>query len=90
MLNSFEEQPPCTPIEETISSSEQLPSKPTTSNIPPWIDEDHFIDILQESVVNFSKLLKLTAAPATKAGDNYASTILRVKADVELKGKINQ
>lgn len=57
--------------------------------IPQWINESHFVEILTQTVPQFSKIHSFNVKPAMGAGENYASLMLRVKIDVELKGEWN-
>lgn len=54
---------------------------------PEWVNETLFIDVVRADCENYQKILKFTVSPATAAGDNYSSLMLRIDIDVELKGK---
>ncbi|XP_073842682.1 uncharacterized protein [Musca autumnalis] len=53
--------------------------------IPPWIDAEHFEDVMKCDFPNLDKITNITAHSATKPGDNYASSLLRVKVEAVLK-----
>ncbi|XP_065366619.1 uncharacterized protein LOC135959585 [Calliphora vicina] len=53
-------------------------------DIPKWINEKYFENILKKDVANFKKILKFTTIPATPPGENYTSIMLRIKMDIEL------
>ncbi|XP_030240310.1 uncharacterized protein LOC108654367 isoform X2 [Drosophila navojoa] len=53
--------------------------------IPAWINEAQFVEILTQTVPQFSKIHSFNVKPAMGAGENYATLMLRVKIDVELK-----
>ncbi|ALC45502.1 CG6834, partial [Drosophila busckii] len=55
--------------------------------VPKWIDETHFVDILRESLPQFSKIQSFHIKPAMCAGENYATLMLRVSIDAELTDK---
>lgn len=56
-------------------------------DIPKWINEKYFENILKNDVANFKKILKFSTIPATPPGENYTSIMLRIKMDIELDGK---
>lgn len=59
-------------------------------NVPIWVNAENFEDILKENIKDFEKILKVNAESATKSGDNYASSLLRVKVDYETRDKSQQ
>lgn len=54
-------------------------------NIPAWVTEEYFENIVFEEIQNCSKILKFKAEPGSAAGDNYASVMVRVLIEVELE-----
>lgn len=61
-----------------------------TTSVPQWIDQSYFLEILKESVPNFSKIQQFDVRPALSAGENYGSLMLRVKICIELKGELSR
>lgn len=55
--------------------------------LPEWLKPGIFEPVLKETVKDFKAIRNFRALPGTKPGDNYASIMLRVELDVELKGK---
>ncbi|XP_017079844.2 uncharacterized protein LOC108113679 [Drosophila eugracilis] len=56
-----------------------------TSKIPDWVTADLFEDVLKASVEGYSKVKSFKADIGSAAGENYATIMLRVKIEVELK-----
>ncbi|XP_075148803.1 uncharacterized protein LOC142222514 [Haematobia irritans] len=71
-------------IATTVAPTTPSGEKMKEAHIPSWIDAKHFEDIVKSDVENFDKILSVNASSATKSGDNYASTLLRVKVEVSL------
>uniref|UniRef100_T1GKA5 Uncharacterized protein n=1 Tax=Megaselia scalaris TaxID=36166 RepID=T1GKA5_MEGSC len=57
----------------------------SVNEIPDWVTQEIFESICTKEVPNFSKITKFTAEPGIGAGENYASIILRVLIECELK-----
>ncbi|KAH8307822.1 hypothetical protein KR059_000317 [Drosophila kikkawai] len=55
------------------------------SKIPEWIKAELFEDVLKSSVEGYSKVSTFKAELGSAAGDNYATVMLRVHIEVELK-----
>ncbi|KAH8247188.1 hypothetical protein KR038_000001, partial [Drosophila bunnanda] len=55
--------------------------------IPEWVNADLFEDVLRSSVEGYSKVSSFKAEFGSGAGENYATIMLRVHIEVELKGK---
>lgn len=56
---------------------------------PQWVNEELFIDVVRADCENYQKIRKFNVSPATKAGDNYSSIMLKVDIEIELTGKFN-
>ena len=54
--------------------------------VPAYVTKESFEKILQENVNNFDKITNMKAYPAMAPGENYATLMLRVNIDVQLKG----
>ncbi|KAH8399662.1 hypothetical protein KR215_011410 [Drosophila sulfurigaster] len=55
------------------------------SKVPDWVQAEIFTDVLKESVEGFLKIKSFKAAGGSAAGENYATIMLRVNIEVELK-----
>ncbi|XP_017052310.1 uncharacterized protein LOC108095656 [Drosophila ficusphila] len=56
-----------------------------TGKIPDWVTADLFEDLLKANVEGFSKVKNFKADSGSAAGENYATIMLRVNIEVELK-----
>ncbi|XP_017052331.1 uncharacterized protein LOC108095674 [Drosophila ficusphila] len=56
-----------------------------SSQIPDWVTADLFEDLLKANVEGYSKVKNFKAVIGSAAGENYATVMLRVKVEVELK-----
>lgn len=54
--------------------------------LPEWLKPEIFEPVLKETVKDFKAIKNFRALPGTKPGDNYATVMLRVELDIELKG----
>lgn len=59
------------------------------SKVPKWVTQEYFENICSREIEDFSKISKFVAEPGSGAGENYASIILRVLIECELKGLFN-
>jgi len=66
----------------------QQPQPENTDQIPDWLSIDDFKDIILSAEPNFEKILSSTSKLATKPGDNFASKLLKVEIEAQLKGKL--
>lgn len=57
-------------------------------SVPKWIEAKLFENILQENVENYKNIIEFNVKPAMKAGENYATNMLKVEIVVELQGNI--
>ncbi|EDW14078.2 uncharacterized protein LOC6572510 [Drosophila mojavensis] len=71
--------------EESVTKPSAAPEIVNVVPIPQWINEAQFVEILTQTVPQFSKIHSFNIKPAMGAGENYATLMLRVKIDVELK-----
>ncbi|XP_020811422.1 uncharacterized protein LOC110186558 [Drosophila serrata] len=55
------------------------------NKIPEWINAELFEDVLKSSVEGYSKVSTFKAEMGSTAGENYATIMLRVHIEVELK-----
>lgn len=58
-------------------------------NLPNWLHGQLFEDILQKSLPNFESLKSFKAQAANGIGENYATQVVRLYFEVQLKGKRN-
>ncbi|XP_013107734.2 uncharacterized protein LOC106087289 [Stomoxys calcitrans] len=79
------------PSDNTTASTDKLsvpiPTQETVTdkfNYPNWVNESYFEDIIREEFGNYQRISKFIVGPATSAGDNYASIMLKIDIDVEL------
>ncbi|XP_034484890.1 uncharacterized protein LOC117789850 [Drosophila innubila] len=68
-----------------MSSKYNNDSAKSENCIPKWINEDYFHPIVQKDVQEFASIKKFTSVAATQPGDNFASVMVRVILDIELK-----
>lgn len=59
---------------------------PTKFSYPEWVNESYFENIVRAEFENYQQILKFDVSPATSAGDNYSSIMLKVDIDIELTG----
>lgn len=67
-------------------SSEQNMLPATTPSVPEWIQPSLFESVYKELDDDFQQITSFKAIPALSAGENYATLMLRLEADIELKG----
>lgn len=86
-------QPSTVPVDDAKSKIELSPppaAPPAVVNstpAPEWINEAQFVEILKQTVPQFSKIQSFSAKPALGAGENYATLMLRVSIQAELTGE---
>ncbi|XP_002097965.3 uncharacterized protein LOC6537409 [Drosophila yakuba] len=71
-----------------LQTSQQTPQQPQTENtdqILDWLNVSDFKDIIASTEPNFEKILSGTSKSATKPGDNFASKLLKVEIEAQLK-----
>ncbi|XP_070138160.1 uncharacterized protein [Drosophila bipectinata] len=56
-----------------------------TDKVPEWLSAEVFEDVLRKNVDGFVKVRSFKPEMGSGAGDNYATIMLRVKIEVELK-----
>uniref|UniRef100_A0A1I8NPT7 CHK kinase-like domain-containing protein n=1 Tax=Stomoxys calcitrans TaxID=35570 RepID=A0A1I8NPT7_STOCA len=54
-------------------------------NIPSWITEDYFRDIVAKDVPDMVAIKKFTPTAATRPGENFTSVMIRLHFDLEMK-----
>lgn len=59
------------------------------SIVPDWLTQESFVDILRKNVPDFKSIKTFSVSPATAAGDNYLSVILKVDINIELEGELD-
>lgn len=57
------------------------------TEIPSWITQNLFEDVLKDEFDGFSKITSFRPSLACAPGENYASVMVRVEINFELKGK---
>lgn len=55
------------------------------SNIPSWITQEYFENIIEQNFPDFVKIKSFSPKSGSAAGENYASVMLRIEFEVELK-----
>ncbi|XP_049308210.1 uncharacterized protein LOC125777425 [Bactrocera dorsalis] len=55
------------------------------SQLPEWLNEDLFADLLKKNVPNFKSIKNFTAKVSEGAGENYATLMVSVNLDAELE-----
>lgn len=63
------------------------PAVVNSTPAPEWINEAQFVEILKQTVPQFSKIQSFSVKPALGAGENYAALMLRVSIQAELTGE---
>lgn len=59
------------------------------NKIPDWITAELFEDVLKANIEGYSKVRNFKADIGSAAGENYATIMLRVHIEVELKGELH-
>ncbi|XP_065371987.1 uncharacterized protein LOC135963907 [Calliphora vicina] len=57
----------------------------THASVPKWIGAKLFEQLLEETVENYKNIKEFIVKPGIAAGENYASVLLKVEIEVELK-----
>eukprot|EP00099_Drosophila_melanogaster_P022588 NP_650103.1 uncharacterized protein Dmel_CG6830 [Drosophila melanogaster] len=73
------------PPELLAALKPQQPQPENTDQIPDWLNIDDFKEIILSAEPNFEKILSSTSKLATKPGDNFASKLLKVEIEAQLK-----
>ncbi|XP_033232393.1 uncharacterized protein [Drosophila pseudoobscura] len=75
-------------VDQPIQNEDPLPLQPKSSNvILDWLTVDDFSDIIAATDPEFESIVSGCSELATKPGDNYASKLLKVDINVQLKDK---
>ena len=67
-------------------SSEQKSNTKSIPVIPSWVEASLFEPVFKEIVSDFRQIKTFKAVPALAAGENYATVMLRLEAEIELSG----
>lgn len=67
-------------------SNSQTISIERTVEVPEWVKADLFEQLLKDTFKDFQNIRSFKAMPGTKPGDNYATLMLRITLEVQLKG----
>lgn len=67
------------------NTSSEVPVPNETTQIPTWVKPEYFENIAVEEIEDFSKITSFKAEPGSAPGENYASVMLRIQMEVELK-----
>lgn len=73
-------------VNAEISPQFKAPNFFDSNLVPDWIHKKQFLEILSANVPQFSKIQNFNISPASSAGENYSSLILRIAIDVKLTG----
>lgn len=61
-------------------------SVPSAPPMPTWIESSLFENLAKDCVKDFCGIRKFEVKPGSAAGENYATLMLKVDIEVELKG----
>ena len=75
-----EKTPKEVPAKATPQATASIPER---TPIPAWLTQDHFEDIVKKDVSDFRAIKSYKVGAATVAGDNYASSILKIDIEAE-------
>ncbi|XP_017855863.1 PREDICTED: uncharacterized protein LOC108608803 [Drosophila arizonae] len=67
------------------SSSQTTTTNDTSVEIPEWVKAELFEQLLKDTLKDFRNIRSFKAMPGTKPGDNYATVMLRIELEVQLK-----
>ena len=67
-------------------NEKQAEQKNPNVQVPEWVKQEYFEDILKEIVEWYSKVLKFKPEAGTLPGENFASVMLRINFEVECDG----
>ncbi|XP_016980340.2 uncharacterized protein LOC108045504 [Drosophila rhopaloa] len=73
--------------QSTLTESQSLEQSVNSNQILDWLSVSDFEDIISSSEPEFEKILGGDWSSATKPGDNYASKLLKVDIQAQLKDK---
>jgi len=68
------------PTEKIINPNEHL-------EIPKWINEEYFLQVLQKDEPEYKKILNFKPVAAIPPGENFTSIMLRIHFDLQMKGE---
>lgn len=75
---------------DTMTSAEnqngQTNGAPAPPPLPSWIEASLFESVFREIHPDYQQTKNFKVKPAMAAGENYATVMLKVEAEVELKG----
>ncbi|XP_065354514.1 uncharacterized protein LOC135948985 [Calliphora vicina] len=57
----------------------------THASVPKWIEAKLFENVLEKNIENYQKIKEFIVKPGMAAGENYATVMLKVEIEVELK-----
>ena len=60
------------------------------ANIPEWVKAELFEELLKQKEPNYEKILSFRPHSALAAGENYATIMLRVEIEIQLKGEFSK
>ncbi|EDW15823.2 uncharacterized protein Dmoj_GI22565 [Drosophila mojavensis] len=69
------------------SSSQTTTTNDTSVEIPEWVKAELFEQLLKDTLKDFRNIRSFKAMPGTKPGDNYATVMLRIELEVQLKAQ---
>ncbi|KAH8247819.1 hypothetical protein KR038_010473 [Drosophila bunnanda] len=81
----FLESKPESAPQSTLESSPKPAQTENTNQILDWLNVNDFKDIISQTAPDFERIIKGTWNSATKPGDNYASNLLKVNIEAQLK-----
>lgn len=68
-------------------ASEQKSEPKSTLVIPSWVEASLFEPVFKEIAPDYKQTKAFKVLPALAAGENYATVMLRLEADIEMKGE---
>ncbi|XP_030571941.1 uncharacterized protein LOC115770689 isoform X1 [Drosophila novamexicana] len=68
-----------------MSSNSQITTNDVQVKLPEWLKAELFEQLLKDTFQGFKAIKSFKAMPGTKPGDNYATVMLRIELEVELR-----
>ncbi|XP_073829802.1 uncharacterized protein [Musca autumnalis] len=75
----------CYVYKKSLTMTGHANGNAAADTIPKWIKSDLFEDVLKKTVKDFHTVKNFEVKPAAGAGENYATVMLRIEIETELK-----
>ncbi|KAI8118174.1 hypothetical protein CVS40_10086 [Lucilia cuprina] len=72
-------------FKKLIYSNDRYQTNGTHAPVPKWIEAKLFENLLQQNIENFKNIKEFIVKPGAAVGENYATVMLKVEIEVELK-----